>query len=313
MDAAQSGVIARQSDDACVLQYDDTLDGLFTAIFESYRRSPAPAAVVGQQFQQTLGTYCEWVPSDDAKARRVEAGIRRVMGEEEYERVWTAFQSSDPRKGDILCRYVRAGMRWGRQTPLHLASDVVVAMNTLYVQVSKEAYRLRQFLRFSRREGGVYYASIAPEHDVLALIMPFFADRFCSQPFVIHDTRRGLAALYDTHTWAVVPADGAVPAAATIDEGDYQRLWKRFCDAVAIRERIHPALQRQRMPKKFWHGLTEITTIDQTPRMALPSDISRQAVQVLADAPEKTIGTAPVTALPEPEEKRPRLYKEAAP
>lgn len=42
--------------------------------------------------------------------------------------------------------------------------------------VSLESARFVQFVRFSQREGGVYYAGIEPEYDVVALMMPHFAD-----------------------------------------------------------------------------------------------------------------------------------------
>lgn len=41
------------------------------------------------------------------------------------------------------------------------------------------------------------------------------------------------------------------------DERLFQRLWKGYFDAMTIRERINPRLQRQMMPKRFWRFLTE--------------------------------------------------------
>ena len=39
----------------------------------------------------------------------------------------------------------------------------------------------------------------------------------------------------------------------------FQRLWKGYFDAMTIRERINPRLQRQMMPKRYWRFLTEKT------------------------------------------------------
>lgn len=262
-----------------VFQYDDTFEGLMTAVFEAYVRKPAPSAIVGRQHQRILGAYYETIPTDGQKAGRVVEGVRQRVGADAYERIWTGFLSCDPEKGTVIYRYIRLAMKLGAAVRRHITDERVIAMEKLASLVSKESYQLIEFVRFSRMEGGVYYAKIAPENDVVSLMMPFFAERFNTQPFLIHDTNNRIAGVYDTRDWVLVSAEDLQLPDYASDEKEYRRLWKRFYDTVAIRERINPKLRRQHMPRRFWRNMTEMTEPDAAPATPLPSDVSLAAAK----------------------------------
>ncbi len=272
-----------------VLQYDDSFEGLLTAIFESYRRKPMPVSVVGAQHQRLLGVEYETITTDDSKAERVIAGIEKTIGGDVYERIWTGFLSCQPDKGDIIYQYIRLGMHLGHAVHQHLTDERVMAMDKLASLVGKESSQLIEFVRFSRMEGGVYYAKIQPDNEVIPLMMPFFVDRFQTHPFIIHDTDRQSAGVSTPQGWFLTStADMELPSLAD-DEWDYRRLWKRFYDTIAIKERINPQLRRQHMPKRFWRNITEMTmpeTDQEAASPTLPSDISRAAVQNVCFAPQ---------------------------
>lgn len=268
-----------------IYQYDDTFEGLLTAVFESYARKPVPSAIVGQQHQQLIGAYYEAIPADNRKAERVIAGIQRKAGGDIYERIWTGFLSCNPDKGDIIYHYVRLAMRLGPAIRQHIADDRVIAMDKLASLVGRESGMLIQFVRFSRMEGGAYYAKITPDNDVIPLMMPFFAERFNIQSFLIHDTNRQIAGIYDRKDWYITSTeDFRLPDYAE-EEKRYRLLWKRFYDTIAIRERINPGLRRQHMPEKYWRNITEMSMTDSVPPTTLPSDISREAARRSISSP----------------------------
>lgn len=258
-----------------------------TAIFESYIRKPAPSAIVGQQHQQMLGTFYETIPTDNGKAERVIEGIQNRVGGDAYERVWTSFLSCNPEKSNIIYQYIRFAMKLGPAVRRHITDERVIAIEKLSSLVSKESYQLIQFVRFSRMEGGAYYAKITPENDVISLMMPFFADRFNIQPFLIHDANRQIAGIYNTKEWYIVSTEDLQLPDYAEDEKLYRQLWKRFYDTIAIKERINPSLRRQHMPKKYWRNITEMSMADSASPTALPSDISRAAAL-------KSISTPPL-------------------
>lgn len=76
-----------------------------------------------------------------------------------------------------------------------------MALDKLSGLAPKEARFLLQFIRFARMDNGVYYARITPDNDVVALLMPDFADRYRTMPFLIHDVNRQIAGIYDTREW----------------------------------------------------------------------------------------------------------------
>lgn len=260
-----------------IYQYDDTFEGLMTAIFESYVRKPTPSAIVGQQHQQQLGACYEVISTDYTKAERVIAGIEKKAGGDIYERVWTGFLSCRPDKSDVIYRYIRLAMQLGTAVRQHITDERVMAMDKLASQVGRESGKLIEFVRFSRMEGGVYYAKITPEHNVIPLMMPFFAERFNIQPFLIHDVNRQMAGIYDQTDWFITSTEGFQLPDYAEDEKQYRMLWKRFYDTIAIKERINPNLRRQLMPKKYWRNITEMSMTDSEPSTSLPSDISRAA------------------------------------
>ena len=40
-------------------------------------------------------------------------------------------------------------------------------------------------------------------------------------------------------------------------ETSYRRLWKRFYDTIAIKERENPRCRQTHMPKRYWNTMTE--------------------------------------------------------
>lgn len=238
--------------------YDGSFDGLLTAVFEAYRRREAPDVIAPQgTLQSAFGQEVAEIPSDETKARRVEAGVLRSLGDCAYQTVWTVYLSCDPDKDTKIYRYLRHGFSMGRRFYSDLAHDDVLAVNRLLGNVQRERERMMQFLRFSLVEGGVYYARIAPKHDILPLIMPHFVDRYSVQPFLIHDAAHNLAGVYDLERWELVETRGVTLPETDPEEIRVRRLWKKFYDTIEIKERHNPRCRRTMMPKRFWKNMTE--------------------------------------------------------
>ena len=146
---------------------------------------------------------------------------------------------------------------------------------------------LRQFIRFSKLEGGIYYGEITPEHNVVAMLMPHFVSRFQIQPFIIHDKTHRLCGVSATKTWVVATDEDLVLPAFSADDTAYRRMWKAFYETIAIKERTNPVCRRNHMPKKYWKHLTEMHLSNEDPdaqaRLPLPSALSADRVRALAD------------------------------
>ena len=132
---------------------DGTFEGLLTAVFDSYSVHPAPISVhAAAVCQQELGRRYLEIRTDDAKAERVIAGVKKSLGADGYAQVWTCFQSNSVYKEDIIYKYIRFGMKIGRVIHQKITDERVMRLQKLVSLVGREAGMLRQFIRFSKLE-----------------------------------------------------------------------------------------------------------------------------------------------------------------
>lgn len=239
--------------------YDGTFDGFLTTVFKAYRRHEAPGSIAPERaLQLCFGRELLPVRTNPAQAERVARGLVRMAGEEAYRLIFWSFCAEEPDRDVKLFRLIRLLTAHGRRALSMAAHPDVLAVRRMYTQVANEWDRWRGFVRFSELAGGVYYARFAPLHHQLPLLTPHFADRFAGQPFLLHDTRRALAAVYDTREWYLAPAPELRLPSPAEGEQAFRRMWKRFYDAVAIRERNNPRCRLSHMPRRYWRDLTEL-------------------------------------------------------
>jgi probable DNA metabolism protein len=113
---------------------------------------------------------------------------------------------------------------------------------------------------------GSLYAQIKPTCDILILVADHFSERFNSFDFAIHDVGRGSAIVHQHHgAWTLSENFKVLGKTAThgkalpLSNREIKLLgflWLYF-DTIAIEEQKNEALQRNRMPKKYWNYLTE--------------------------------------------------------
>jgi len=99
---------------------------------------------------------------------------------------------------------------------------------------------------------GVQYAKIAPNNNILPILMPFFIKRLKIIPFVLHDVTHNLCGVYDTKEWHISSSEGLRPPEKSDREEEVEKLWKVFFDSVAIKERENTKLQKQNMPSRYF-------------------------------------------------------------
>ena len=246
-------------DDAqLVYVYDGSLEGMFTAVFEAFRRREQPCNIVQEQnLQQSL--LCSYIPihTDLSLAERVKDGIINTLGDKGYGNIKRAYLSDDDRKGGVILSYLLYTMKKGRKSCTHLAHPAVAAFEDLLKVVSNEAHYMLQFVRFAQLDNGVYFSRISPKASVVPLIMGHFAARFNIQPFIIYDDAHELAGVFDTERWWLVDARDIRVPDRTEAEDEFQSLWQTFYDTIAIEERRNPTCQRNFMPKRFWGNMCE--------------------------------------------------------
>ena len=271
-----------------IYTFDQTLDGLLTAVFDSFalHQQDVTLLVEGEQ----LPLFAEephQVVTDSEKTERVWKGLEKRLSPAGLRIITLSWMSEERALNqplfNFICKVFRQPKGTARCQSLsleHNASDEdVLAVRNTCRRVLHESQRMKQFLRFQKAKDGTYLGVVSPDHDVLPLITDHFADRFGDQPWLIYDAHRHYG-YYHTpplanspdkaqdsiiritfENEATVPFDLSNGKLNTdilsADDQLFQDLWRTYFKAICIRERMNPKKQLSDMPRRYWKYMTE--------------------------------------------------------
>jgi probable DNA metabolism protein len=229
------------------------------------------------------------VQTDEGKVQKVADGIRDKLSPHILARVYRVFRTNTEDKEMLLLNYIRFCFKHGSGVAFLHSHPLVLPIVKAEQKIGNEVHRLCGLIRFSAVSAmpastpsgtapppsapspnvpsasapssqEILYARIAPDHDVLEFLAPHFTDRFKSEPFIIHDTGRARALIAwhrQWHTEDFTEEDAAL-FGNTAGEEAYRTMWRKYFDAIAIKERTNPRCQRNFMPARYWENLTEM-------------------------------------------------------
>ncbi|MCL2057656.1 MAG: TIGR03915 family putative DNA repair protein [Oscillospiraceae bacterium] len=245
-------------DESVIHIIDGSFEGLLTSVFEAYADRLFPTGIYdGGGYQQSLCESPRVITTDSAKAGRVLDGIVDKLGATIYRNIWTAYLSCDPERYTKIMRFLKLAFAEGRGVTERLTDPAVFDIFAICRNVGRETGKLAGFIRFSVMENNVQFAQITPEHNQIPLLMQHFADRLMDIPFVIYDSGRHIAGIYDTKEWHVADAHGLKMPDLAADEEQIRELWKTFYKTIAIEARLNYKLQRNHMPLRYRRNMTE--------------------------------------------------------
>jgi len=221
--------------------YDGSFEGLLTIAFDSYVQ------------KEIVKTY---VQTDLEKANRILNGIINNISEQALHYIYNAYLSCDSLKEINILKYILNGFRLGPKIDTMLTLDYVFYVQNLSRKVWMETHRMKEFIRFAEY-GNILYATIEPDNNVVEIIAPHFVNRLTCENFVIHDKKRGIAALYNKQELVVTDIKNINLPQISDKEALYEDLWKTFFNTIAVKERTNPRLQKQFVPKRYWNHMTE--------------------------------------------------------
>ena len=193
--------------------FDNTLDGLLTAVFDSFFRKQQNVTLLveGEQLPLFAGEPHR-VVTDSEKAERVWKGLEKHLSREGLHMITLSWLSEERALNqplfNMICKVFKPpplapsprgeGGAFGREGSLNTllslernASDAdVLAVRNTCRRVLHEQLRMKQFIRFQKAKDGTYLAVVSPDHNVLPLITDHFSDRFNDQPWLIYDAKR---------------------------------------------------------------------------------------------------------------------------
>jgi len=257
-----------------VYVFDHTLDGLLTAVFDSFFLHQQPEFLLAEGEQLPLfADEPHHVLTDSEKAERVWKGLEKHLSKDGLRMITVSWLSEERALNQPLFNFI---CKVFRREPFDSYErnasdpDVLEVRNTCR-RVLHEQLRMKQFIRFQKAKDGTYLAVVSPDHNVLPLIIDHFQNRFNDQPWLIYDAKRHYGYYYDG---AAAPIhitfedEAAVPFnlsngkldAEVLSENDqiFQQLWRTYFKAICIKERMNPRKQLSDMPRRYWKYMTEL-------------------------------------------------------
>ena len=255
--------------------FDNTLDGLLTAVFEAFALHEQPEMLLSEGDPVPL--FCDRlyaVPTDTEKAGRVWKGLEKRLPKNVVKMLAVSFLSEMHELNNPLFQYICKVFRQpeGIEGIEHNFADPdILAVTNIARKVNHEQHRMKQFIRFQKAKDGTYLAVISPDHNVLPLVIDHFADRFNDQPWLIYDPKRHYGFYYDgtgepvritfedESSVTFNLANGRLNDEVLSDDDQLlQDLWRTYFKAICIRERLNPRKQLQDMPRRYRKYLTEL-------------------------------------------------------
>jgi probable DNA metabolism protein len=247
-------------------RYDNTFEGFLTLVFDAYARKAFPDKIVREGDRLLFDDEACVVVTDSVRAQRVWTGLRKVLSPAACSMLSVVFLSELPEVEMLLFRYIRRVFADARSPELDFGDPDVLETSKIYKKVTREAERIRMFVRFQKTADGIFFAPTAPLYNVLPLVADFFTDRFSDQPWMVYDVRRNYGLYYDLQETKELVFDkldfdfstGKLhDRQAAEDEKYFQHLWKNYFKSISIAARANPRLHRQLLPKRFWKFLPE--------------------------------------------------------
>lgn len=252
-----------------VLICEDSTEGILTGIYEAYQFKKKMGITshecihlaTKEPDMQRLFTQYSHIHTDHEKAEKVTRTLLKQLGDETWYRLSMAMVSCFEEKADAVYHTIVLGLKMrDKHITDRLQEDCVQCAFKCARASDNELCHLKQFLRFSELQNGMLYAKIDAKHHVLPFLMPHFADRLPADNFVIYDENTQTFGLHASYRkWYLLRGadfDEARLVYSDVEE-TYQKLFKRFCDSIAIEARINPKLQMNMLPLRFRPNMTE--------------------------------------------------------
>ena len=163
--------------------YDNSLDGLFTVIFEQYKHIEDAIIVVKTEQLDFLNDDI-YIETDVDKSSRV-----NKFGFNFYRSINYAFVSENSDKSTIIAKTIKNMYKYGYNF-INSSDKIAVQFNSLCKYSTRELHAYKGLLRFKEIQDNFLFAEFEPNNDILELLTYHFKNRLRNEKFVIYDKKR---------------------------------------------------------------------------------------------------------------------------
>lgn len=241
--------------------YDNTFEGLLTAIFYAYSNKEDCIITKSSDYVPSLLNEISDISTEYDKFDRVYKSIVEKLNEEVLRNIYYIYLSDIKGSDCLALKYLKLCYNQGVNINLAKNNDIIILVDKYTRIVSGEAHRFTGFVRFKEVAPLSFYSSIEPDHNILPLILNHFTKRFSDQNFIIHDLKRELAIIYNKDSAIIrdFNKEDSKVFTSSVSDSEFEDLWKTFYTSVNIKERENHKLRNRFMPKRYWANLTELS------------------------------------------------------
>lgn len=250
---------------------EDSLEGIFTGIYEAYALREGHTHVhiqIGEEENLRLFASYMYISPDPVKTDKVAGTLRRRLGEHVYHFLCRAAASCYPDKGEAVYKTVVDALTAGsgKRVMENLRNPYVARCFELARFTANEAHYEIEFIRFQElraeaSEESVLFSRIGPKNNVVPFVMPHFADRLSIENFMVYDENRKLFGVHPaSEEWYLVSAkETFVLQNLCLSEKEeaYQELFRAFHRTIGIKSRENKNLQRQMCAYRYQDYMVE--------------------------------------------------------
>lgn len=248
-----------------LLVYDESFAGFLTAVFDIYEYKYADAQIVKQRFcNATVFEQYHTVHTSEEKAYRVWKGLQRYIVKDAMTSLYHTWLSELPNIEQTLLQYLQYVFAKKENIATDYSHPAVLSIAKTARKVHREKHRMEAFVRFQLTKDGLFYAVMAPDFNVLPLLIPHFEKRYADQRWLIYDGKRRYGIHYNLENVSYVQLSFTDDMSGkniqqVYDEKEqlYQTLWQQYFSSVNIKARKNTKLHIQHMPKRYWKYLPE--------------------------------------------------------
>lgn len=249
------------------LVYDDSFEGVLTAVFEVFEYKFKEAIIISKRHfvSDNLFDDSYFVISNEEKSDRVLKKVKENLGNEGVSCLLKLYLSERKEVGNLILNLIKHSLKHPKENVLKdYGSESIMEIFKIQKMVGRESHRMKAFVRFEQLKDGFFFAKIAPDFNVLPLIIRHFSERYKDQKWIIYDEHRGYGVWYDLNEASLFYPDETFiqnlkKQSMFYDEKEekFQILWKSYFSKTNIIERKNPKKHLQDLPRRYWKYLTE--------------------------------------------------------
>lgn len=240
-----------------VYLYEGDFISLLSLIMYLLKNNIKPSNIKKENYFPSLIENTIYLSVD--KNEKIIEQLTQILGSYIIRSMFYVFLSSEENKELILYYFLLNALKYKEKVIDYRNLKCVREVLRISTYVSREAHRMKGFLRFKELKSHVLYAEMEPTNDILFLLSCHFSKRLKNEFWIIKDNKRKILSIYDKNKFAFFDEkEVKIVNAKSSEEENIETLWKTFYRTIGIKERKNDRCRMNFMPKKYWKYITEV-------------------------------------------------------